>query len=401
MGFPALQVQMLGRFALKAGNSELNDSDNRSRKIWLLLAYMIYRRNRVVSQEELMDLLWNGEKGSMNPANALKTMFHRVRSMLNKLDGSAGHTLILYQDGKYVWNREVPLTLDVEEFEARAKAAVTEQDPSARLDMQLEVLALYQGDFLPKLSAEAWTVPISAYFHNLYLQTVLDVLPALQSRSRTEELISLCHKVIELDPYDERLYQYLMRGLIAQGNQRGAITVYENMSDFLFSVFGITPSDETKAVYREALCAINEQTVSLGTLREQLREPDTANGALFCDYDIFTAIYHAEARGVVRRGDAAHIALVSLSGKPDKELPKQSLERCMSNLQKLICGNLRKGDIVSQCSASQFILLLPQANYENSCMVCQRIIGAYNRQYPHSPAALYYSVQPLEPNALR
>lgn len=87
-------------------------------------------------------------------------------------------------------------------------------------------------------------------------------------------------------------------------------------------MFGITPSDETKAVYREALCAINEQTVSLGTLREQLREPDTANGALFCDYDIFTAIYHAEARGVVRRGDAAHIALVSLSGKPDKELPK-------------------------------------------------------------------------------
>ena len=202
MGFPALQVQMLGRFALKAGNSELNDSDNRSKKIWLLLAYMIYCRNRVVSQEELVDLLWSGEKGSINPANALKTMFHRARSMLNKLDESAGHTLILYQDGKYVWNREVPLTLDVEEFEARAKAAAAEQDPSARLDMQLEVLALYQGDFLPKLSAEAWTVPISAYFHNLYLQTVLDVLPALQSRSRMEELISLCHKVIELDPYD-------------------------------------------------------------------------------------------------------------------------------------------------------------------------------------------------------
>ena len=47
---------------------------------------------------------------------------------------------------------------------------------------------------------------------------------------------------------------------------------------------------------------------------------------------------------------------------------------------------------------SQYILLLPQANYENSCKVCERIIKAFCRQYPHSPAQLHYSVQPLEPN---
>ena len=71
----------------------------------------------------------------------------------------------------------------------------------------------------------------------------------------------------------------------------------------------------------------------------------------------------------------------------------------MENMRNLICLNLRKGDIASQCSISQFILMLPQANYENSCMVCERVIRAYCRQYPHSPATLHYSVQPLEPNA--
>lgn len=41
--------------------------------------------------------------------------------------------------------------------------------------------------------------------------------------------------------------------------------------------------------------------------------------------------------------------------------------------------------------------LLPQANFENSRKVMERIIKAFSRQYPHSPAVLHYSVQPLDP----
>ena len=68
-----------------------------------------------------------------------------------------------------------------------------------------------------------------------------------------------------------------------------------------------------------------------------------------------------------------------------------------TNLQDLLAHNLRQGDVITRCSVSQFILMLPQANYENSCMVCQRIIRAFFRQYPHSPADIHFSVQPLEP----
>ena len=68
-----------------------------------------------------------------------------------------------------------------------------------------------------------------------------------------------------------------------------------------------------------------------------------------------------------------------------------------NNLQELILGNLRQGDVVTRCSVSQLIVMLPQANYENSCAVCQRILKAFSRQYPHSPADIHYSVQPLEP----
>ena len=101
---------------------------------------------------------------------------------------------------------------------------------------------------------------------------------------------------------------------------------------------------------------------------------------------------------MVRSGNAVHIGLLTVTGEGGDELPRRSLDRAMANLRDQIQTNLRKGDIASQCSVSQFIMMLPRANYENSCMVCERVIKAFNRQYPHSPARIDYAVQALEPN---
>ena len=215
---------------------------------------------------------------------------------------------------------------------------------------------------------------------------------------RRQEIADLCRRSVEVEPYNETLYQHLMRSLLELGQQQEAVSVYEEMSQLLFDSFGIMPSDETRAIYREAMRTVNDKAVSIHTLQEQLREPEGTTGALFCDYDFFKVLYHAEARAVARSGDAVHIGLLSVTDEHNQELPKRSLDRCMENLQELIRTSLRKGDIAARCSISQYILMLPQANYENSCKVCERIIRAFTRQYPHSPACLHCSVQPLEPN---
>lgn len=392
------QVRMLGNFSICKGDQEINDSDNRSRKIWLLMAYMIYCRNHTISQEELVNLLWSDEDGSTNPLNALKTMFHRARAFLNQLDGSAGHGLIIRRAGNYAWNTDIPFFFDVDEFEKYCRLGFSCETKEEKLTAYRKALALYQGDFLSKLSAEPWVVPISAYFHNLYIQTLLDTIPLLTEDGQHEEVAALCRKAMKIEPYNEVLYQHLMQSLLALERYSEAIQVYEDMSQLLFDSFGIMPSDDSRALYRIAARTVNEHAVSISFLREQLREPPAGRGALFCDYDFFRIIYHAEARAVSRSGDAVHICLLSATDEKSAELPKRSLDRCMENLQEVVCGNLRRGDIASRCSVSQFVLLLPQANYENSCMVCERVIKAFYRQYPHSPAKLHYAVQPLEPS---
>ena len=397
MSSEGLQIRMLGSFSLEQDGRVINDGDNRSRKVWLLLAYMIYCRNRTISQEELVSLLWGEEERSSNPLNALKTMFHRVRTMLNQLGESAGHDLIVRRGGNYSWNIDIPVEVDVEQFDALCRTGGSEIDENKRLEQYRKALELYQGDFLSKLSSEPWVVPIAAYFHNLYTQVVQETLPLLEGLGKREEAVQLCRQALEVEPYEESFYRHLMRNLLDLGDQRGAVSIYEEMSELFFTNFGVMPSDDIRALYREAMRTVNDRAIPLGEVQEQLREPDPASGAMMCDYDFFRMLYQMEARFISRSGDAIHIGLISVHGEDGAELSKRSMDRVMENLRELIRISLRRGDVAAQCSVSQYILMLPQANYENSCMVCERITKAFFRQYPHSPARLRYCVQPLEP----
>ena len=393
-----LRVQMLGEFAIHLRDHGISDNDNRSHKIWLLLAYMIYCRNRPVSQQELTHLLWEREVSSSNPLNALKTMFHRVRTMLDQLDTRAGHNLILRKNGSYAWNTDLPLTLDAEEFEASCHTGTAAETEEEQLRCYLQALSLYQGDFLSKLSSESWVIPIAAYYHNLYLSTALKAIQLLEGRSRREEAVSLCRKALVFEPYREDLYLHLLQNLLQMGKREEVISVYEEMRDLLFSNFGVMPSEDLRALYREASRTVNSRTISMELLEEQLREPLSVSGAMVCDYDFFKVLYHAETRALLRSGNAIHISLLSVTAADGSALSKRSLDRAMENLLDLIRGNLRRGDIASRCSVSQYVLMLPQANYENSCRVSERVIQAFYRQYPHSPAKIHYSIQPLHPN---
>jgi DNA-binding SARP family transcriptional activator len=394
-----IQVHMLGDFSIRWGGMEISDRDNRSRKAWLLLAYLIYCRERTAAPDDLSRLLWAHEEGSTNPQNALKTMLHRVRAMLNGLGSDAGATLIVRKKGCYAWNTEVPLSCDVDQFESLCRSAEQLEDGDARLDQYLEALNLYQGNFLNKLSAEAWVIPIAAYYHNLYVNTVLSALPLLEAQQRSADAVALCRKAVTLEPYNEVIYQHLMENLLALGDQRSVLDVYDYMSRLLLDHLGVTPSQPLRNLQREAMRIVNDRAVSFDTVISQLQEPksDTST-ALLCEYDFFKVIFRAQARALIRTGDVVHIGLISVVGENGRILSRRSQERVMENLENVVLASLRKGDVVSRCSVSQFILLLPQANYENSCVVCQRIVKAFYRQFPHSPAKLIYAVQPLEPS---
>ena len=395
MNGPTLQVQMLGQFTLRYGDRTISDSDDRSRRVWSLLAYMLYNHGRSFAQEELIHLYWsNGEK-SADPGNALKSIFHRIRTALDKLQPGLGRLLIRRKAGRYFWNNAMPLSLDIEDFEAHFHAAEAAGDDDVRLAEYQAALALYAGDPLPRMTDEIWTIPIVAYYHSLYTRTAAGAIELLEKQERTAEAVMLCRQAIHIEPYQEDLYEHLMRGLLRTGDMKGAMSVYEEMSELLFAHFGVMPSETLRTLYRQATRTVNDRTLTMDEVCSQLAEPAPHGGAMVCEYDFFKILYRAEARSIARNGHSANICLLSVSGKDGEMLARRSLDPAMNNLQVLVQNNLRRGDVIARCSISQYIILLPQANYENSRMVADRLVSAFYRRYPHSPARLRYTVQPL------
>lgn len=395
MNGPTLQVQMLGQFTLRYGDRTISDSDDRSRRVWSLLAYMLYNHGRSFAQEELIHLYWSNNEKSADPGNALKSIFHRIRTALDKLQPGLGRLLIRRKAGRYFWNNAMPLSLDIEDFEAHFHAAEAAGDDDVRLAEYQSALALYAGDPLPRMTDEIWTIPIVAYYHSLYTRAAAGAIELLEKQERTAEAVALCRRAIHIEPYQEDLYEHLMRGLLRTGDMKGAMSVYEEMSEQLFAHFGVMPSETLRTLYRQATRTVNDHTLTMDEVCSQLEEPAPHSGAMVCEYDFFKILYRAEARSIARNGHSANICLLSVSGKDGEMLARRSLDPAMNNLQVLVQNNLRRGDVIARCSISQYIILLPQANYENSRMVADRLVSAFYRRYPHSPARLRYTVQPL------
>lgn len=388
-----IKVSMLGEFTLQFGDALLRESGTRSRRIFGLLSFLICHRGHPVSQYKLIDLLWGDSGEITNPENTLRILLHRTRSQLDQLYAGAGRECILRKDGSYIWNPEIPVEADYEQFEA-----LIQNPQGSRLENLLQALQLYRGEFLFRQSSDSWVVPICTHFQNLFLEASREAAQLLMEQQRTQEAAEVCRRWLAAEPYSEAACQMLMQVLAAAGNPQGAGELYEAFSRRLFDDFGIRPSEDTRRVYRNLVHSPVDRTMDMDEVLEHLQEPEGPPGALQCDYDYFKMLCYAERRAIERSGAVTHVALLSISGTPDKPLSKRSLNRIAEQLGQCLRTNLRRGDVISQCSASQYIIMLPKANYENSCMVCRRCIAAFQRSHPHVSARIHFLVQPLTPN---
>ena len=390
-----LEIRTFGSFSLRYGDAVISDSSSRSRRVWLLLACLLCHRGRTLSPKKLIGLLWGEDPSIINPENSLRITFHRARTLLNALWPNAGHDLILSQDNGYVWNDRFPVCIDFERFEQLSAGNASGEDQL--LEDLLQALSLYEGRFLDKLSSEPWIIPMVTHFHNLYISTVLRTASLLADRDRHAEAAALCQRAAGMEAYHEPLYQLLIRELSAAGNQKAAAQVYEDLSRRLFDDFGIRPNEQTRSVYRSAVHSPGELLLPMDTVLEHLQESGAAAGAMCCDYDHFKVLCHLESRSMERSGNATHVALISVTSGTDIPLSRRTTNRIMEQLGEQIRLNLRRGDVFSRCSVCQYIIMLPQANYENSCMVCRRVLGAFSRKHPHVTARMNFMVQPLMP----
>lgn len=396
---PNYEITMFGEFTISNGKEIITDQANRSKKVWTLLEYLIVHRDRAITQKELVDLLWPGND-TKDPINTLKVLMHRVRTLLDELGKDSGKKMIYYKSGAYGWNDELKYSIDTAEFEAILQRGA-EADKDQKLDYLLQAIRLYQGDFLQKNATEPWIVELSGTYKAKFLQASSEAAEMLFEQHRHTELISLCRHVIKFNPYEETFYLYLLKALVKTQQADKAQEEYRHISELFFREFGITPSEELTAIYKEVVETSHMPEMNLEIIKEKLTEEPT-EGSFYCEFEFFKTIYRLEARSASRTGQSVYIGLMTVMNAKGDDLPNQkTTNRVMDALHETIRRSLRKGDIFTRYSLNQYLIMLPTTTYETSNMVMERIKKAYRREFPNTPVLLRCSTTPLTPDELK
>ena len=78
-----VKVKMFGKFSVEYKSKQLSYDDMRSEMVTKLLAYILVNNSKVISVQELIDVLWVDDE-IINPIGALKNLVYRLRNILKK-----------------------------------------------------------------------------------------------------------------------------------------------------------------------------------------------------------------------------------------------------------------------------------------------------------------------------
>ena len=393
-----VKVKMFGNFEITVDGNVVLGQLRQAKKTCLFLEYLILKKERPVSHEELLDMLWS-EKESSNPATALRTLLHRYRSLVDQSNIDALNDSIVTTRGSYQWNPALDCTVDVFELERLCEEA---QSPAAtnreRIEKYLELINLYTGPLLSNSADEIWVVPKSVYYHDLYLDSIFSLIELLKAEEEYAIIIQVCRKAMDVDLFDERLHLELMLALVKTGKKREALSQYYFATDLHYKQLGIQPSEEIRAIYKLIVQADQDMEADIEKVQNAIEEEDESEGAFVCEYEIFKEIYQLQRRIIQRYNSTMFLALITVSNTYEQRFDNLVLDSIMKQLLETARTNLRKGDTLSRYSAMQYVVLLPSVTYESGKMVMERIKKAFYKEYVKSSVMLTYKLRPLSLN---
>jgi DNA-binding SARP family transcriptional activator len=203
----------------------------------MVLAVLLASANRAVSQDSLIDAVWDG-----NPPSAARASLHAYVSNLRRVVGgdqiaNAGHGYRLEGD---------ETTVDSLQFEALAAQGHSNRtrDPTDSRTVLERALQLWRGSPYGELGTRPALVADVARLNELRLAVEEDRVEACLAMGDHDRVIGRLQVLVGEHPYRERFQAQLMLALYRSGRQADALWVFKESRRRLAEDLGIDPSDE-------------------------------------------------------------------------------------------------------------------------------------------------------------
>ncbi|CAM5771205.1 hypothetical protein LMIY3S_03430 [Labrys miyagiensis] len=230
-----IDIQLLGRFRVTVDGRETAETDwRRSRSVTLVKLLALAPRHRL-HREQAMEALWPDLPPEAAAANLRKAVhFARQTLQANEVIGLNGEVLSLAPDAE--------LAIDLERYEAAAKAALKDRDSAA-----CALLApAHGGELLPDDRYAEWTQQPRERLQALHVQVL--------------KCAGLWQEVLKVDPVDQEAVRALMQAALDTGNRGEAIRLFQGLRERLRIDMGLGPDRATVSLYEKAITAADAAT---------------------------------------------------------------------------------------------------------------------------------------------
>jgi len=259
-----LRIQLLGGFSITGDGEELIGGHG-SRRLMLLLAYLLLKRNRRIPREQVAYLFWKDSTEKQARSN--------LRGLLTALRQQApALALCLFDDDACLgWRGAPSQVIDVEAFEAALERA-TRLDQADQTDGVIDALqqaiALYTGELLPAFY-EDWVLAERLRLEKAYLDALFWLTELLEKTNRPQQAIRYAEQLWQADPLRETSIALLMRLCAAVGDRARALSVYASCTRLLRNELGVEPGPAIQELHSHLLLGSQPTT---GTSVDETRD---------------------------------------------------------------------------------------------------------------------------------
>ncbi len=370
-----LYVYMFGSFSLKYNGQLLTLERNTTTKAMQLLQILFYYGENGITREQLIRYLYEREDLE-NPSNNLRVTVHRIRKKLLEA-GLPECDYIKIENGSYYWNSPMEVILDVREFDKLLEQAKTSKDEEEKVDLCHKACKMYKGDLLANLNGEDWVLMEGLQYKDKYSNALQYVCEMLKEAREYEEVLELCNDAIRMYPFEE--WQAVkIDCLMSMNRYKDAMQEYEAASKMFFEELGVSPSEKMLNQFRQMSSLISSKVQGIEDIKKGLNEKDYDSGPYYLSYPSFVDSYRVIRRMTERNGTSVCLMVVGIyDAKGNPIEGRGRIETMTDGLKKAIRKKLRRSDLFSLSSPTQFVILLNGTNEEDCEIISNRITQAF------------------------
>lgn len=386
-------VKTFGGLEITNDNVTVNIVELFGKQLVNLLQVLLFHSEKPVQKDELIDILWPESK---NPSSALKFSIFRLRSELNEIDFFKDKEVIVTTRKGYILNPNLDWNIDFVELQ---KAYNQINEGAELLDekefkIARKIFRLYQGRFYASPSQLHWILQKQEVFRQMYVKTMMRTSCYLYTQKRCDEMMLMNYQAVLIEPFNEGLHYYYMKGLVATRNYREALKYYDELNDIFLSELGTGLSKRFKQLYDIIIADhAKEENKDMETIMRELSNRDQQNQGFFCSYEIFKYFYELLLKMSVRNEQNYYLIMLQFSGGT---LDYEKVGVDFDRVKRLVSSCLRSNDLFTRTSETQLLLLVDCQTEENAHLIIQRISNKFYSIFRKKNYRMNYSVHKAE-----